>query len=80
MENFKIDIAKGEDINLYSFVKVLLLIGLSIIFFGVVIYLEKAININRIYINWSIYYFVGFIMMYIILTILELKEGAINGN
>lgn len=80
MEKFEIKAAKKENENVYAFLKVLIIISLAIIFFGLITYLDLTIIVNRIYINWSIYSFAWLMIIYITLTILELKEGAINGN
>jgi len=80
MEKFKIDEAKSESRELYAFIKFLIIISLSIIFFGIIFYMELWFVTNYTIVNWAIYFFIAFIVMYISITLLELKEGANNGN
>jgi uncharacterized membrane protein len=80
METFKIQKASKESLQTYSFAKILMIIGFSIIFFGLIVYNKLVIVMNQTIIKWSIYYFIGFIFMYLFINFLELKEGANNGN
>jgi hypothetical protein len=80
METFKIQKASKESLQTYSFAKILIIIGLSTIFFGLIIYNNLVIVMNQTIFKWSIYYFIGFIFMYLVITLLEIKEAFSNGN